>query len=75
MHKSQNVSKLMYHFAFPVKYLRMVVDEKVEEVIKGTSLEISKRYDLYFLGIGTDKDCRMADCSGYKQQINFTRFE
>ena len=56
IHKSHNVSRLMYHFVFPTKYRRVVVDEKVEEVIKETCEEISKRYDLYFLEIGTDKD-------------------
>ncbi len=33
----------MYHFVFPTKYRRVVVDEKVEEVIKETYEEISKR--------------------------------
>ena len=56
IHKSHNVSKLMYHFVFPTKYRRVVVSEEVDEVIKETCEEISKRYDLYFLEIGTDKD-------------------
>ena len=56
IHKSHNVSKLMYHFVFPTKYRRVVVNEKVEDVIKETCMEISKRYDLHFLEIGTDKD-------------------
>ena len=50
IHKSHNVSKLMYHFVFPTKYRRVVVSEEVDEVIKETCEEISKRYDLYFLG-------------------------
>ena len=50
--KSHNVSKLMYHFVLPAKYRRVVIDEKVEE----TCVEISKRYPIYFLEIGTDKD-------------------
>ena len=54
--KSHNVSRLMYHFVFPTKYRRVVVNGEVEQVIKETCLEISKRYDLYFLEIGTDKD-------------------
>ena len=56
IHKSHNVSRLMYHFVFPTKYRRVVVDDEVEEVIKETCIEISKRYELYFLEIGTDKD-------------------
>ena len=56
IHKSHNVSRLMYHFVFPTKYRRVVVDNEVEEVIKEICIEISKRYELYFLEIGTDKD-------------------
>ena len=56
IHKSHNVSKLMYHFVFPTKYRRVVVSEEVEEVIKETCIEISERYEGIFLEIGTDKD-------------------
>ena len=56
IHKSQNVSRLMYHFVLPTKYRRVVVDDKVEQVIKETCEEISNRFDIYFLEIGTDKD-------------------
>ena len=56
IHKSHNVSKLMYHFVFPAKYRRVVIDEQVDQVIKETCLEISKRYPIHFLEIGTDKD-------------------
>lgn len=54
--KSHNVSILMYHFVFPAKYRRVVFDESVDKVIKETCVEISKRYEIYFLEIGTDKD-------------------
>ena len=56
IHKSHKVSKLMYHFVFPAKYRRVVIDEQVDQVIKETCLEISKRYPIHFLEIGTDKD-------------------
>ncbi len=56
MHKSHNVSELMYHFVFPAKYRRVVVDKEVDQVIKETCIEISKRYPIYFLEIGSDKD-------------------
>ena len=56
IHKSHNVSKLMYHFVFPAKYRRVVIDEQVDQVIKETCLEISKRYPIHFWEIGTDKD-------------------
>lgn len=54
--KSHNVSVLMYHFVCPAKYRRVVIDEGVDKVIKGTCGEISKRYEIDFLEIGTDKD-------------------
>ena len=56
IHKSHNVSKLMYHFVMPAKYRRVVIDEKVDQVIKEICLEISKRYPINFIEIGTDKD-------------------
>ena len=56
IHKSHNVSRLMYHFVLPTKYRRVVVDDKVERVIKETCEEISKRFEIYFLEIGTDKN-------------------
>ena len=33
-----------------------MVDDKVEQVIKETCIEISKCFEIYFLEIGTDKD-------------------
>lgn len=56
INKSHNVSNLMYHFVFPAKYRRVVFDKDVDRVIKETCEEISKRYEIYFLEIGTDKD-------------------
>ena len=56
IHKSHNVSRLMYHFVFPAKYRRVVIDKKVDQVIKETCIEISKRYPIFFLEIGSDKD-------------------
>ena len=56
IHKSHNVSKLMYHFVFPTKYRKVVVNDEVEKVIKETCIGISERYELNFIEIGTDKD-------------------
>jgi len=56
IHKSHNVSVLIYHFVCPAKYRRVVFDDNVDEVLKETCLEIEKRYDMKFLEIGTDKD-------------------
>ena len=46
----------MYHFVCPAKYRRVVIDERVDQVIKETCQEIEKRYEIRFLEIGTDQD-------------------
>ena len=56
IHKSHNVSKLMYHFVLPTKYRRVVINEEVDQVIKEICIEISMRYEINFIEIGTDKD-------------------
>ena len=54
IHKSHNVSVLLYHLVCPAKYRRVVFSEMVDETLKETYFEISKRYQIYFLEIGTD---------------------
>jgi len=56
LHKSHNVTVLMYHLVFPAKYRRAVIDQKVDDVLKSVCLEIEKRYQLKFLEIGADGD-------------------
>jgi putative transposase len=56
IHKSHNVSVLLYHLVFPTKYRRLVVDDVVDKEIKDICLEIGKRYEIHFVEIGTDKD-------------------
>lgn len=56
IHKSDNVTVLMYHLVFPAKYRRAVFDGKVDEVLKEVCLEIEKRYQMKFLEIETDKN-------------------
>jgi putative transposase len=56
VHKSHNVSVLIYHLVCPAKYRRVVFDTQVDAVLKEICLEIAKRYELVFLEIGTDKD-------------------
>jgi putative transposase len=56
IHKSHNVSVLIYHFVCPAKYRRAVIEETVDETIKNICLEISKRYQMQFLEIGTDSN-------------------
>lgn len=54
--KSHNVSLLMYHFVFVAKYRRLVITEEVDLLLKSTCLEISKRYEMRFLEIGSEGD-------------------
>jgi putative transposase len=56
LHKSHNVSCLLYHLVCPTKYRRIVISEAVDKTLKNTCLEIAKRYDIHFLEIGTDQD-------------------
>jgi REP element-mobilizing transposase RayT len=56
IHKSHNVSVLLYHLVLPAKYRRVVFDKQVEVVLKDVCLEIEKRYQIRFLEIGTDRD-------------------
>jgi REP element-mobilizing transposase RayT len=56
IHKSHNITVLMYHLVFPAKYRRAVIDAEVDEVLKETCIEIEKRYQVKFVEIGTDRD-------------------
>jgi putative transposase len=56
IHKSHNVSMLMYHIVCPAKYRRAIFSDKVDIVLKEICEEISKRYEIVFLEIGTDSD-------------------
>ncbi|OGK16671.1 transposase [Candidatus Roizmanbacteria bacterium RIFCSPHIGHO2_01_FULL_39_12c] len=54
--KSHNVSLILYHFVCPAKYRRVIFDKTVDLELKNVCLEISKRFEIIFLEIGTDKD-------------------
>ena len=56
IHKSHNVTVLLYHLVFPAKYRRAVFDEQVDDVLKEVCVGIEQRYEVKFLEIGTDKD-------------------
>ena len=56
IHKSHNVSVLLYHFVCPAKYRKVVFSKAVDQTLKEICLEIEKRYEVHFLEIGTDKD-------------------
>ena len=56
IHKSHNVSVLIYHLVCPSKYRRVIFDETVDAYMKDVCLEIEKRYEINFLEIGLDGD-------------------
>ncbi|MBD2093747.1 IS200/IS605 family transposase [Trichocoleus sp. FACHB-591] len=56
IHKSHNVTVLLYHLVFPAKYRRAAFDEQVDAVLREVCLEIKKRYDVKFIEIGIDKN-------------------
>ena len=47
---------MLYHFVLPAKYRRIVFSEEVDNTLKEICIEISKRYQIKFLEIGTDKN-------------------
>ena len=54
--KEHNVSLLLYHIVCPAKYRRAVFTPVVDEKLKEVCEEISLRYEIEFLEIGTDQD-------------------
>ena len=56
IHQSHNVSNLKYHLVCPAKYRRAVLTPPVDRKLKEVCVEISKRYEIIFLEIGTDED-------------------
>lgn len=56
IHKKHNVSVLLYHLVCPAKYRGVVFSKEVDEELKEICKELSKRYSIYFIEIGTDKN-------------------
>ena len=56
IHKSHNVSVLLYHYVCPAKYRRVIFDDSVDKVLIQTCKEISKRFEMNIVEIGTDGD-------------------
>jgi REP element-mobilizing transposase RayT len=48
------VSVLLYHLVCPAKYRQVVFTKEVDKVLKEVCMEISKRYEIKFIEIGTD---------------------
>jgi len=56
IHKSHNVSVLLYHFVLPAKYRRKIFTTDIDKVLKEVCDEISARYEIHFVEIGSDSD-------------------
>ncbi len=46
----------MYHLVCPAKYRKAIFTDEVDHVLKDVCEEISKRYEISFIEIGTDKN-------------------
>ena len=56
IHKSHNVTVLLYHLVLPAKYRGVVFSANVDTVLREMRLDIEDRYEIKFLEIGTDED-------------------
>ena len=56
IYKRHNKTLLLYHLVFPVKYRKKIINESISDFIKNICIEISDRYEIIFLEIGTDED-------------------
>ena len=56
IHKSHNVSVLMYHIVCPAKYRRVIISEEVDLTLREVCEGISRRFEIRFLEIGTEGD-------------------
>ena len=56
IHKSHNVSVLIYHLVTPAKYRRIIFTSDLDMSLRDICFDIEKRYEIRFLEIGSDKD-------------------
>ena len=54
--KRHNKTLLLYHLVCPTKYRKEVFTHAVEQTLKEICGEITKRYEIYYVEIGTDQD-------------------
>lgn len=64
IHKSHNISVLLYHVVCAAKCRRVVFSAHVDEVVREACPEIAKRYEMIFLEIGADQDQVHCDKNG-----------
>ena len=56
VYKRHNKSLLLYHIVCPVNYRRKVISDTLADILMATCIEISDRYEIHFVEIGTDID-------------------
>ncbi len=56
IHKSHNVSVLLYHIVCTAKYRRDVINHHVDSVLRDVCLKLSERYEIHFVEIGSESD-------------------
>ena len=56
IHKSHNISILLYHIVCPTKYRRVIFNAEIDEYLRDICIGISERYEIKFIEIGVDKD-------------------
>lgn len=56
LHKSRNVSVLIYHFVCSLKCLRVIFSKSVDDSIVTVCSEISKHYEINFIEVGVEND-------------------
>ncbi len=47
---------MLYHIVCPTKFRKVVVDRKIDDILKETCIQIQNRYDINFVEVGTDRD-------------------
>ena len=56
IYKRHNKTLLLYHLVFPVKYRKKIISKQISSYIKDVCIEISEKYEIQFIEIGTDED-------------------
>ena len=56
IHKSHNVTILLYHLVFPAKYRRVIFDEDVDTVLRDVCVTMENFYQIKYIEIGADRD-------------------
>ena len=56
IYKRHNKTLLLYHLVFPVKYRKKIISKQISSYLKDVCIEISERYEIQFIEIGTDED-------------------